>query len=148
MQNRFQDQNKRLSEFQKEVWVHCPQCNKKAIAKVDYEQKDARLFCDHCGYHNQKSTETKVMGIKGNWELAAGSYFGAPLWLEYPFKNDVVWAYNGDHLEYLENYISANLREHKDRTHYTLLEKLPKFYHEAKNRNALLKVIAKLKNKV
>jgi hypothetical protein len=63
------------------------------------------------------------------------------------FKNDVIFAFNGDHLNYLENYISANLREHKDRNHFTLLEKLPKFYHEAKNREALLKIIQKLKNK-
>ena len=46
---------------------------------------------------------------------------------------------------YLEKYISATLREHKDRTNFTLLEKLPKFYHEAKNREGLLKIIAKLK---
>ena len=39
------------------------------------------------------------------------------------------------------------LREHKDRTHFTLLEKLPRFYHEAKNREVLLKLIAKLKAK-
>jgi hypothetical protein len=42
---------------------------------------------------------------------------------------------------------SDTLREHKDRTHFTLLEKLPKFYHEAKNREGVLKIIAKLNNK-
>ena len=55
--------------------------------------------------------------------------------------------FNREHLDYLEAYISAMLREHKDRTHFTLLEKLPRFYHEAKNRDTLLKLIAKLKNK-
>jgi hypothetical protein len=39
------------------------------------------------------------------------------------------------------------MREHKDRAHFTLLEKLPKFYHEGKNRTALLKIIEKLKKK-
>lgn len=74
-------------------------------------------------------------------------YCGTALWLEQPFKDDVVWAYNYAHLDYLDNYIAATLREHKDRTHFTLLEKLPKFYHEAKNRSALLKLIKKMRNR-
>lgn len=88
-----------------------------------------------------------VFGQSGNWKVAAHFYFDAPLWLEASFKNEVFFAYNLAHLNYLEHYISARLREHKDRTHFTLLEKLPKFYHEAKNREALLKIIIKLKQK-
>jgi len=59
----------------------------------------------------------------------------------------VFFAYNLKHLEYLEQYIAAGLREHKNRKGFTLLEKLPKFYHEAKNRGALLRIIQKLKMK-
>ncbi len=147
MNQRFTDQHKTLSDFYTEVWVVCPACAKKAIAKVNYEEKQARLYCESCRYNKQTSTETQVFGVRGNWEMAAHSYFGAELWLQYPFKNDVFFAYNGEHLNYLEAYIGATLREHKDRTHFTLLEKLPKFYHEAKNRKALLSLIGKLKRK-
>ena len=79
--------------------------------------------------------------------MPANQYFQAELWLQSSFKKDLFWAYNDKHLEYLERYISATIREHKDRVGFTLLEKLPKFYHEAKNRESLLKIIAKLKNK-
>lgn len=79
--------------------------------------------------------------------MAAHTYFGAKLWLAAPFKEEVVWAFNAAHLQYLEAYIAAELREHTDRTGFTLLEKLPKFYHDAKNRGALLKIISKLKEK-
>lgn len=144
-QNRFADQNKRLSEFQAEVIVVCPQCKEKAVSYVDYNSQQARLFCSDCGYNKTVSTEVRVFGIKGHWQLPANRYFGAELWLKHPFKNDVFWAYNYEHLNYLEQYISATLREHRDRTHFTLLEKLPKFYHEAKNRSGILKVISKLK---
>ncbi|WP_113664323.1 hypothetical protein [Pedobacter nanyangensis] len=144
-QNRFQDQNKRLAEFEAEVWAKCPSCSKRAIAKVDYELRKARLSCTNCGYHKEVSTETTVLGMKANWKRSAEEYFGAQMWFQYPFKNDVFWAYNAAHLDYLEQYISATLREHKDRSHFTLLEKLPKFYHEAKNRKALLKIIERLK---
>jgi hypothetical protein len=145
---RFQDENMRISEFQREVLVECPSCKQKAEAKVDYENQSARLVCGNCGYNRDIMTKFPMFGISGNWLVAAHLYFGAELWLKIPFKNDVFWVYHISHLEYLEKYISADLREHKDRSHFTLLEKLPKFYHEAKNRDTLLKLINKLKNKV
>ncbi|MDZ7648635.1 MAG: hypothetical protein U5K54_16435 [Cytophagales bacterium] len=141
--HRFQDDNTRLSDFYEEVWVVCPSCSRKAIAKRNDETKNQLLFCVHCGYN--KSVSAK---IKGGWvDTAAHEYFETDLWLETPFKSDIFWAYNLKHLLYLKQYIAAGLREHKDRTHFTLLEKLPKFYHESKNREALLKLIEKLEQK-
>lgn len=144
--NRFQDQNHRLSDFEKEVWVVCPKCSQQAITRLNDEAKEARLQCVYCGY--SKSVSKCVEYAEGKFaELkhAAHLYFDVELWLAHSFKGDKFWAYNLEHLQYLEDYISAKLREHKDRTHFTLLEKLPKFYHDAKNREALLKIIKKLK---
>jgi transcription elongation factor Elf1 len=142
--SRFQDENLRRCDFYKEVWVVCPTCGKKAIATVSFEEEKARLFCIHCGYNKESTT---ALIPKGTIQMSANWYFDVAFWLKASFKNDVFWAYNDKHLEYLERYIAATLREHKDRTHFTLLEKLPKFYHEAKNREGLLKIITKLKNK-
>lgn len=147
MTHRFQDQKHRLSYFQNEVDVVCPGCGQKATAKADHEKKEVRLFCLHCGYSKITGTAIEVAGIRAHLKMAAHEYFEAKLWYTAPFKNEVFIAYSREHLDYLESYISATLREHRDRTHFTLLEKLPRFYHEAKNRDALLKVIAKLKNK-
>jgi uncharacterized Zn finger protein (UPF0148 family) len=141
MSNRFQDENLLLSHFYQEVWVVCPSCAKRAMAKVNFENKMARLFCPKCGYNKEATTAIK----NGTIKTAANHYFQVELWLKAPFRNEAFWAYNDKHLEYLERYILATLREHKDRSGFTLLEKLPKFYHEAKNREALLKIIAKLK---
>ena len=141
--SRFQDQNLLLSDFYQEVVVVCPTCAKKAMAKVNPETKTARLFCLHCGCNKETTTAIK----NGTINMPAHQYFQAELWLQAPFKNEIFWAYNDKHLEYLERYISATIREHKDRTGFTLLEKLPKFYHEAKNRESLLKIITKLKSK-
>ena len=145
--DRFQDQNFRLTHFQTEVCVVCPQCAKKASTKVNYETNSTRLFCENCGYNKDKTIESNHFGIKANFKKSANSYFDVSLWYVAPFKNDYIWAYNLEHLTYLENYIAAKQRQSKDRTHFTLLEKLPKFYHEAKNREALLKMIDKLKKK-
>jgi Zn ribbon nucleic-acid-binding protein len=142
--NRFQDENLILSNFYDEVLVVCPSCAKKAIAKVNFETKTARLFCVHCGYNKEVTTAlSQTVSI----QIPADAFFDAALWLQTTFKNELFYAYNNKHLDYLERYISATLREHKDRTGFTLLEKLPKFYHEAKNRETLLKIITKLKSK-
>jgi hypothetical protein len=80
--------------------------------------------------------------------MAAHVYFNAQFWLQLPFRSkEVFFGYNAAHPAYLEQYIAAGIREHQNRTHFTLLEKLPRFYHEAKNRKALLKLIQKLKEK-
>jgi len=142
--NRFQDENLTRYDFYKEVLVVCTSCAKKAMATVNFETKTARLLCVHCGYNKETTT---ALIPKGTITMSANWYFVVELWLKSPFKNDVFWAYNDKHLDYLERYIGATLRENKDRTHFTLLEKLPKFYHEAKNREGLLKIIEKLKSK-
>ncbi len=147
MTQRFSDQNHRLSHFYDHVEVVCPGCGKKATATADYEKKEALLNCLHCGYSKITGTAIEVMGMRGHLKVAANAYFDAELWYTAPFKSEEFVAFNREHLDYLEAYISATLREHKDRTHFTLLEKLPRFYHEAKNRDALLKLISKLKIK-
>lgn len=147
MAQRFQDQNYRLKDFQEEVAVACPKCNKKALATVNYGDKKAKLTCSHCGFHEVKDTLLTHLGYTANYQVEASAYFDVEPWYYAPFKTDVFLAYNEAHLLYLEQYIGAKLREHKDRSHFTLLEKLPKFYHEAKNRESLLKLIDKLKKK-
>lgn len=147
-ESRFTDQHFRLSDFQNEVYLHCPQCNRKAVANTRSESELARLICADCGFCKEERmlvyyAEGKTLVVR----QAAHAYFEAALWYAAPFKNEIFWAYNSEHLDYLESYISAKIREHKDREHFTLLEKLPKFYHEAKNREALLKLIARLKAK-
>jgi len=79
---------------------------------------------------------------------AAGFFNNSQLWLSAPFRNDTLIAYNGDHLNYLEKYIASGIRENPDRTGFTMVEKLPRFIQSAKNREALLKLIAKLRLKV
>jgi transposase-like protein len=143
--HRFQDVNLRLSDFEDEVWVECPGCTKKAIATANHENKKARLLCSSCGYNKEVST---MLSDKATLVSAAHIYFDTVLWLQIPFRSkEVFFAYNDKHLSYLEQYIGAQLREHKARTHFTLLEKLPKFYHEANNREALLQLIERLKKK-
>lgn len=143
--NRFSDAGLRISDFYDEVWVACPGCSKKAIARANREKALARLVCTSCGYSREVSVRLNNSSIL---VLPAHQYFGAELWLQAPLRDgEMVQALNGNHLNYLEQYIEATLREHRNRMHFTLLEKLPRFYHEAANRTVLLKVIQKLRQK-
>lgn len=145
---RFQDQNKQLSDFDTEVWVSCPACKKQAIARTDAQRKEARLNCVWCGYNKKATMEVHYRPDRtAVLLLPAHRYFGAELWFQAPFRSHIFMAYNPEHLAYLEQYIGALLREHNDRKGFTLIEKLPGFYHQAKNREALLKLIANLKSK-
>lgn len=145
--SRFQDENLTVSDFYQEVIVECPSCKKKATATKLPAANQARLLCSACGFCKEVSTKFVLGNTMAETNMAANLYFNASLWLQAPFKKDSFCAYNYKHLDYLEAYISASLREHKDRAGFTLLEKLPKFYHEAKNRPALLKTIQKLRIK-
>lgn len=145
--DRFTDEQFRLSHFEVEVDVVCPKCSKRAKAKRNEEEKRVDLYCSHCGFNDRATMEVSFGKTVGTLKMSAASYFPVELWYIAEFKNDLVWAYNLEHLSYLERYIGAKLREHKDRTHFTLLEKLPRFYHEAKNRESLLKLIQRLKDK-
>lgn len=141
---RFQDELFRLSDFHQEVLVVCPSCENKAIAQARPEEKSAKIFCSRCGF-NKVCNTTSGAGVL---ILPAHAYFNAELWLQAPYKQNIVWAYNMEHLLYLEKYVASGLRENKDRKHFTLVEKLPKFLQSGKNREAILIVISKLKTKV
>lgn len=140
---RFKDQHLRISDFYNEVWVHCPTCQHLAYARADHEEKRVRLSCSSCGYFKCVST---ALG-KRHLVMAANGYFEVELWFEAAYKGEVFAAYNPFHLGYLRDYIAAGLREHRDREHFTMLEKLPKYMQVAKNREGLLKLIDRLKRK-
>lgn len=145
--SRFQDQNLRLTDFNQKVAVHCPSCQRKAWATVDYAHAKAKLVCQCCGFFKTVSTSIWFFGKRVPMQVSAHVYFQAKLWYFATFRDDVFWALNDAHLSYLEKYIAAKQRQSNERTHFTLLERLPKFYHEAKNRESLLKLIQKLKKK-
>lgn len=144
---KFTDEQKIWRDFDHEVCVVCPSCSQKALATRNTEEALVRLICTHCGYN--KTAGMMIPGTKGGkLIMAAHGYFNALLWYRAPYKNEVFFALNEAHLDYMEQYISSGIRENKGRTGYTLVEKLPKYIQLATNREPLLKLIQKLRNKV
>ncbi|MBF4515379.1 hypothetical protein IRZ71_03460 [Flavobacterium sp. ANB] len=73
--------------------------------------------------------------------------FNAELWYQKEFDESIFWAFNLEHINYLERYIKAELRErsNKGSSSGSLISRLPKFVKEAKNRQKLLKIIERWK---
>ncbi|MFD2471672.1 hypothetical protein [Amycolatopsis silviterrae] len=75
-----------------------------------------------------------------------------PLWLQTDFDGHVLWAYNERHLDYLEAYVAARLREqhlpaddHVQQPRMTMLAKLPAWLKAAKNRERIGHRLARMR---
>ncbi len=150
-----------LYEFVQEVWVICPQCEKKAIVHsgtfhtMRNESHTVRISCIHCGY--SKSLDHVIhredkKQKKGNiliFGAPVDPFFHLPLWLQDTFSGECFWAYNMEHLDFLAQHIGAKLRERNGYKHQvkSIAARLPKWISEAHHRDSLLKLIEKLKLK-
>ena len=72
-------------------------------------------------------------------------YFGLELWFLTSFQGKPAWALNREHLAYLIDYLSADLREKPSGSQKkTQADHLPTFMKTAKNRERIVKLLKKL----
>jgi len=76
---------------------------------------------------------------------AIDPFFGLPLWHTAPFKNHTLWGYNTQHIMYLIDYISSDLRERNgEASKNTIPSNLPTWMKLAKNKKGVLKALEKI----
>jgi hypothetical protein len=98
--------------------------------------------CPSCG---------AVYTIEVSRDQFARAVKSLPLWFKSGFRNQVFWALNQEHLAYLEQVISAGLRERAVFSGKRITQNqampfvLPAWLLSAKNRPDLLRLIARLK---
>lgn len=147
--DRFSDNGELIYAFVDEFLVVCPKC--KSLAKVtspetDSEKLAAKLFaprkvlCLSCVFRDTWNKSSISIGGNFDW------YFKLPLWLQISCCGETLWAYNYKHLEFIENYVAAKLRERKPHINKSTVSRLPQWIKSAKNRDEILKATAKLKN--
>ncbi len=154
--HRFEDSGQPIYSMMDEILVVCPRCKSCArITPITPGNRDwfapRRLVCLQCGY-------TKEWAEKSIWRGWLNSpvvddFFGEPLWLQEPCEGSVLWAYNVRHLNLIEGYVGAKLREHRWRPQIgwangSLLNRLPRWVTSAKNRPAILKALQRLREKL
>lgn len=104
--------------------------------------------CPHCSFQEEwKPKIREILQLPSNDGLKKDKWFNLTLWFQKEVDGNVFWAYNQDHIQYLERYIEAGLRERNSKMNYnsSLVSRLPKFVKSAKNREKLLKVLKKWK---
>jgi hypothetical protein len=149
--NCFYIQKGRKKTFEIELKCSCSHCASELrvnIPKVNVKKETIAVKCDNCGSTEEYAPRNIVQEWKFNSTgKPSDSYFGLPFWLSENFKGNILWAFNYYHLEYLKNYISAELRERNGRLGWTMVEKLPDWIKSAKNRTSLIKLISEMQKK-
>jgi predicted RNA-binding Zn-ribbon protein involved in translation (DUF1610 family) len=149
--NCFYSLKGRHQSFSVMLNCNCSHCS--AELKVDMknvnEKKDSiAVRCPNCGEteNYEPRNVSQEWYFKDTGQLSE-RYFGLPVWLTANFRGNDFFAFNYKHLEYLKQYISADLRERNNRTHWTMVEKLPSWITSGKNRDKILKLISDLERK-
>jgi hypothetical protein len=111
--------------------IKCPRCGEIAAAPVRLKRRLTGII-----------SSTDPDGVDPNT--------GYPLYYRTTFDGKPIWALNREHLQYLINYIEADLRETSDKRFIgkkTQSDHLPKFMKLAKNRDGISKALRRLQEK-
>jgi hypothetical protein len=143
--------------------VTCPRCAERATVHASTESTPARLLCTACGLQREwvcRKKGVRVSGKASAWEEGAyvlggpaDPYFHHPLWLQAPCCGHTLWAYNRRHLAFLRAYVAATdrrraERDDKDSRNRLLESRLPRWMKAAKNRDAVVRGLAALEEKL
>ncbi|MEW9555880.1 hypothetical protein [Nonomuraea sp. NPDC050783] len=155
--DRFRDRRERKYgyDFIDEVLVRCPRCDGCAVvlarpgspedgeAAPGVMDPHRRLHCPGCGYCKDEQAGPAVVGGP------VDPFFRRPVWLQASCRGHVLWAYNARHLDLLETYVAAKLRERgrlAAGAPASLVERLPTWLKAARNRAEVLRTIERLRS--
>ncbi|NEZ43707.1 hypothetical protein [Paenibacillus alvei] len=113
-------------------------------------QKAIRIACPHCSAVNQVPLRRALTytGCYSDFRDERDPVFQLELYYLDYFRSKPVWAANWEHLNYLIRYISADLREKPAGViKRTASHSLPAYMKDAKNREAIVKLLYKLQQK-
>jgi len=127
---------------------NCDNCGKSInveIPNLKEPSQQVTIPCSHCGItrtFEPRNEPTRL--VYKSIGAATDPVFNLPLWFQAEIKGNHFWAYNRRHLQDIRSYVQAKLRERQSEGYTTMVERLPQFIKEAKNREAILKTIEQL----
>jgi transcription elongation factor Elf1 len=130
---------------------YCDNCSTLISKVIPHAKEPVDGFCiecPSCGADRIYRARNEEYSRRYN-EYNAGfdPIFYLPLWLQENVKDNLFWAYNRAHLHDIKQYVGAKLRERQTMKFTTMVEKLPTFIKEAKNRTSILKAIERMERK-
>ncbi|MEU6234634.1 hypothetical protein [Kitasatospora sp. NPDC047058] len=157
LSGRFRDARSTEYDYLRLILVRCPSCA--TVAHVVPPPQEAggvqpalftprRLVCRSCGL-SRVSSGGRVSFSRGTAQPATDPYFGVPLWLQLETRHGWLWAYNPEHLDLLRQFVRAPLRErapwYDTGQKMTLVARLPRWIKGAKNRDEVLRALARIR---
>lgn len=155
MNSRYRADQTTLDELANEVLVVCPTCAGRATVRLRALEEprragpfrathEARLSCTRCGHNARKDGFVRRLNGPGD------SIFGCPVWLAAPCCGHTLWAYNARHLDALEDFVRATLRERLPNSeglwrNQAWVSRIPRWISSARNRDEVLRCIARLR---
>lgn len=115
-----------------------------------FTQKYIHFACPFCSEDNMVPIQKRVGYIWNTREVRSGRdpFFDLELYFLDSYRGKLVWALNREHLAYLINYISADLRERPNSGYTrTASYRLPRYMKEAKNRDSLIRLLIRMQHK-
>ncbi|MDR2153227.1 MAG: hypothetical protein LBO72_10430 [Helicobacteraceae bacterium] len=144
-------ETKESCNFRYTAYAFCNECNRPFSADVTQAIKidsAARIACPKCGKFCHGVVRKIVRHCYSELVIKDGRdpHFGYELFYSAVFRGKLIWALNEEHLEYLINYISADLRVKSPNIDGYKLQSdhLPTFMKIAKNRRGILTVLRKM----
>ncbi|MDE5777280.1 MAG: hypothetical protein K2I10_02035 [Lachnospiraceae bacterium] len=137
-----------------EVNNQCSKCGRYYRVSISDSSKQhfpmLYVACPCCGY-TAPGKVLKSLGYRytGGIENGREPFFGFELWFLTSYDRKFVWALNREHLAYLIDYLSADLRE-KPPIHGTMrtqADQIPAFMKTAKNRDRIVKCLKRMQEK-
>ncbi len=139
-----------------DVQNQCENCGRYYRVDVTEEEETKRNYpsirvkCSYCGHRMQGKVQKTKKRYYGYYEQVRNGYesiFGLELWFLSSFDNKPVWALNREHLAYLIEYLSAELREDPILGRRTQADELPAFMKLGKNRDKIVKLLKQMQEK-
>jgi hypothetical protein len=154
---RAQDDGRTLRAYFDRILVCCPRCERRAtvlhIGAADAAEERPfgtfRLQCESCTHRAEMAPNAYAILNAVGGKLV-DPFFRAPLLLQIDTRLGTIFAYNEQHLEWLERFVSADLRERthlEGRANASMASRLPRWMKLAKNRDTSLQAIGKLRAK-
>ena len=137
MDERFNDNGEFIFDFMDEILVNCPKCQGCANGFFSLAEP-AKIICQKCGLYK----------IYDMYSYGNGNFCGEELWLKIHCCSNYLWAYNKKHLEFIEQYIKANIRQRKPNVNQSIVSRLPQWMKKASNREKILRCDDLLKQRL
>ena len=144
-----------LEHFDGDILVRCRRCDHQAhlmrLCDGDQQLTGHRFVCQSCGGNRDWTRDESTGAIycpAGGPELG---HFDLSLWLQTRCCGEILWAYNLPHVEFLESYIGASLRERSRNPKWgwansSIQSRLPKWMLDAHRRDDVLGGLGRLRS--